>query len=345
LSVPTRLRVIDTAVSEHFAWCEAEGIARFLAQPIEAFDRFYGVILILDYAVNPPLSGLDPSPGLEEALAMLADGAASAFQHVSLQDDLTRMDGDLRNVQRLVERAEREAVLFELSRSAANALSEATDGLLDDLPELEEPVPEDEYRRRMARITVKLRRVRELIDEFRSLTSQSPARLRNVDLNDVIHAAAEEIRQGSGSAPATVSLRLQGDLPPLLLDPDKIREVLVALVEHGVSGTEERHATVSTRLQNEEAVVEVKVPDRSLPGGILESLFLPFAAADPGAPRHGLSLADQIVNEHGGQLRAKSEPGGGLLYWLSLPVGQNQDRRGRRADRRGRERRRDGLVD
>lgn len=345
LAVPTPLRVTDTAASPHFAWCGAEGIGRFLARPLEAYDRVYGVILVVDYSVNPPLSGLDPSPGLEDAVAMLADGAASAFHQISLHEDLTRLDGDLRSAQRLVERAERESVLFELSRGAANALTDATEGLLSDLPEVEEPVPEDEYRARMARMTVKLRRVGELLDEFRSLTSQSPARLRNVDLGDVIYAAVEELRQAPGAHPANVSLRLQGDMPALLLDPDKIREVLVALVEHGVSGTEERHATISTRLQNEEAIVEVRVPDRSLPGGILESLFLPFAAADPAVPRHGLSLADQIVNEHGGQLRAKSDPEGGLLYWLSLPVGDNQDRRNRRADRRGRERRRDPLTD
>jgi nitrogen-specific signal transduction histidine kinase len=70
------------------------------------------------------------------------------------------------------------------------------------------------------------------------------------------------------------------------------------------------------------------------PGELLEQVFVPFASQRPGGPAVGLGVAQQIVREHGGEIRVRSDGEWGTVFSLSLPVHENQDRRRAEADRR-----------
>jgi len=334
-SGPGPVIVLDTRESKHFAWCASHGIERFMAHTLEAFDQRFGVLLLVDFQRPAPLVSDAIVPGVAEAAGIMATATTAALSRIDRQDVVARLNGELRNVERLLDRAEREAAHFDLCQRAAEELQASIGDLRTLLPQIEEPLPEVEYVSRMGDLQCRTFRASEVLEELIILTSEPPPRLTLSSLNDVIHSAVEQLRSTPGGYGANVSLRLQGDLPPMLLDQDKIRRALTAVLGHGLAGTENREAVVTSRAQKGEAIVELRVPDRDVPGGVLESLFAPFVPAEEYGSRSGLSLADQIVGEHGGQLRARSEPGEGLLYWLSLPVTQNQDRRQKRGDRRG----------
>lgn len=319
--VPQRVMVTGTAGSPHFAWCHTEGIERFLAYPLTAYDRFFGVLVLLDYATHAALSGERPAPGVDDAAAVCASAAAKALYQVDLQDQVTRLRAEVRSAERLAEQGRRDAAHLDLARQAAQALEEA-------LRELRAAGPTEG-----SSGAASTSRALEILEELSLLTAFPPSRLRLTDLNDVVCAAVEAVRQAEGP-PSSVSLRLQGDLPKLLLDGDRIRRVLATLLEHGLSGTDERQATVTSRAAGSEVVVEIRVPRRRVVAGILDTLFLPFLPHDPSAPKGSLPLADQIVNEHGGQLRARSDGKEGLFFALSLPVSGNEERRARKRDRR-----------
>lgn len=317
--------VSDTSASERFGWCREEGIGRFIAEPIQAYDRFYGFIIVTDFRAGAP--GLDgqPVPGTKEVIRVLASATALAMFQGQLESARLELDGDLQDAVRAVDRHERVVARFDLCRDATIALHDA----LDELAGVPDADPD---------VASRVERALDVLGELDRLVSEPPPRLRLTNLNAILDATAEEVRSDMGREPASISLRLQGDLPELLLDEAKIRRVLATVIEHGLSGTEERQAIVTTRTQKGEVVVEIRIPDRIAPGGILDGLFMPFVESEGGGSN--LSLADQIVREHGGQLRAKSMPGEGLLYWLSLPIDENEERRSKRADRRaGRDRR------
>jgi two-component system sensor histidine kinase TctE len=92
---------------------------------------------------------------------------------------------------------------------------------------------------------------------------------------------------------------------------------------------------VESRTVRDHAVVEISFDARRDPGALLEQLFVPFA---PGAvSAHaglGLAVADQIVREHGGEIRVRSDADWGASVMLTLPIRSNGDRRSAGPDRR-----------
>ena len=91
---------------------------------------------------------------------------------------------------------------------------------------------------------------------------------------------------------------------------------------------------IETRRAGTSVVLDV-VHDRTQQAGdALEQLFAPFGAASPAGAALGLSVAQQIVREHGGEIRVKSEDEWSSVFSVTLPVLDNQDRR-RARDRRG----------
>ncbi len=342
-ATPASISVSRTDTSTHFGYCDDAGISRVLVEPFSAYDAVHGCIVVIDYAAGMPFLGAEPVPGVREALTTAANVAATALHQVRLQDRVAGLERDLHDHRRRVERLERDGARFDLCKAAASALEECLTPLDEELPGVTAATSDTEADARSSAVRRRMDRAIELLEEFAALTRSEPARLRLSDINDVVYEATETLRDAEPGRPAAdVSLRLQGDLPPLLLDVARIRTVLVTLLRHGLSGVDDGEAIVTTRLQSKEVVVELRIPGRRVAGGILESLFRPFGPGEPGSADHGLSLADQIVNEHGGQLRARSESGDGLLYWLSLPIAENPERRARRTDRRGRERRNGG---
>jgi signal transduction histidine kinase len=329
------LRVLSTRRSESFRWCHAEGISRFLARPILSRDRLFGALIAVDFRLRPPLFGSGPEPGAEEALALAVQAAAAAFHEIAQREALSRQAEEARAQRRLAERHEHDAANLELCRRASRALAGELAGLADALGGAGAAAPGDRSAEPTDALQSRLARALDILDEIDALADQGPARLRVASLNDVIAEVVERFRSGAGGTRAEISLRADGDIPRLLLDTDRIRDLITNLIDHGLSGTEERRGEITTRLQKGQVVAELRFPGRSAPGGAIESLFAPFGLDDATGFSLGLSLADQLVREHGGQLRVRSEPGEGLSYWLSLPVRENQERRRRRPDRRG----------
>jgi nitrogen-specific signal transduction histidine kinase len=129
--------------------------------------------------------------------------------------------------------------------------------------------------------------------------------------------------------------KLAPDLPTLLLDAARIRRVVANIVACALEAVPTGgRMRVETRRAGVNVVLDV-VHDRTRQAGdALEHLFAPFGAASASGSALGLSVAQQIVREHGGEIRVRSEDEWSSVFSVTLPVLDNQDRR-RARDRRG----------
>lgn len=114
----------------------------------------------------------------------------------------------------------------------------------------------------------------------------------------------------------------EADLPPVLVDHDRILEVLGHLVANALKFTPS--GCVVVRAEHHPDGVRVAVADTG-PGiapGSLPFVFDRFyrdpenRAAGPGL---GLTIARGIVEAHGGTMGVESEPGRGSTFWFTLP--------------------------
>ena len=112
----------------------------------------------------------------------------------------------------------------------------------------------------------------------------------------------------------------------LRADPDQILQVLVNLLQNGVEAcaTPAAHgATVSIAVRRGGGQVVFTVQDAGpgLQGSDPDQIFRPFFSTKHQGTGLGLSVARQIVEQHGGTLELRERAEGGVIATVTLPEG------------------------
>jgi len=176
-------------------------------------------------------------------------------------------------------------------------------------------------------ILEEVRQLSRLIDDLRTLSlSESGALALNLEPTDLELLASEvaaAYRPQAQEQGITVSLEFPSELPPLELDPVRIREVLVNLLtnalRHTPAGGKVRIAANSDPARR---LAEVTVTDSG--SGIrpeaLPHIFERFYKSDGSSGSGlGLTIAKSLVTAHGGEIEAESAPGAGTTVRFTLP--------------------------
>jgi len=162
-----------------------------------------------------------------------------------------------------------------------------------------------------------IRRLREFIR--RGETERSAA-----DLNRIVREASALGLVGAREAGIMVRFHLARDLPPVLIDPIQIQQVVLNLVRNSVDALPqvERRELVIGSAQAQDGFLEVTVRDTGpgLAGEVWERLFEPFVTTKANGMGIGLSISRSIIEAHGGRLWAEPNPDGGVCFRFTVPV-------------------------
>ena len=152
-----------------------------------------------------------------------------------------------------------------------------------------------------------------------------------IDLRDIVAdavGATSQIFKGSRVA-------LQADLPPVLptvsADRDRVMQVMLNLLSNAVKFSPSDVGEVRVRVAAEANCVRVDVQDNGV--GISPehqvAIFEKFRQVGdtltqkPAGTGLGLAICRQIVTRLGGRLWVKSEPGGGSVFSVTLPLARH----------------------
>jgi signal transduction histidine kinase len=178
-------------------------------------------------------------------------------------------------------------------------------------------------------------RLERLLAEHRQFASLSRPRLALESVNQILVGTLTALSDGMVKRRVRLLKKLAPDVPSLLLDAEKIRQVVRNMLEHALEAVPQGgRVKVETRKSQGYVVVEIASDAPPLSGDMLEQLFVPFATSRKGGDPVGLALAQQVVQSHGGEIRVRSEGDWGVIFSFTLPVVENADRRAR-SDRRG----------
>ncbi|WP_457637591.1 ATP-binding protein [Oceanithermus sp.] len=122
-------------------------------------------------------------------------------------------------------------------------------------------------------------------------------------------------------------LRVSEPLPCVSFDAERIRSVIVNLVENAAKYSP-AGSTIELRIDPCPAGVRFAVYDEGpgVPGELSERVFEPFfrAESSTGGTGLGLAIARSIVRAHGGEIGIGRE-GGRTVVWFTLPKGDCDD--------------------
>jgi two-component system sensor histidine kinase HydH len=115
----------------------------------------------------------------------------------------------------------------------------------------------------------------------------------------------------------------------LSADPDQILQVLVNLLQNAIEataglpeGAPRDPVVIRARRASGQVILSVQDAGVGLPVGGAEQIFLPFYSGKRQGTGLGLSVARQIVEQHGGVLEVLPRKEGGVLATATLPEGK-----------------------
>jgi signal transduction histidine kinase len=175
----------------------------------------------------------------------------------------------------------------------------------------------------------RLRRMVEgLLDLARQDPGLRPLERATLDLRAVLAAQVEKFGLRAQAAGVTLNADLPPTLPALVGDGDRLAQVFGNLLDNALKHTP-AGGSVTLSAAAVPAGVEIVVADSGsgIPAADLPRIFERFYQVDKARVRAGsggvglgLAISREIVDAHGGILRAASEVGKGSRFTVTLPV-------------------------
>ncbi|MDP9370028.1 MAG: PAS domain S-box protein [Chloroflexota bacterium] len=174
----------------------------------------------------------------------------------------------------------------------------------------------------------------DLLDVSRIRLGQLPLRPRQIDFGGLVREVAQRIGVGLGDRHPLV-LVLPDQLPPMVIDPDRIEQVLTNLLDNAAKyspGGGPIHLVVEADEAGEGILVTVRDTGIGLPAAAAEAIFEPFGRAENAIQQNlpglglGLYICRSIAERHGGRIWAESAGDGqGTAMRLWLPIQGPED--------------------
>jgi two-component system phosphate regulon sensor histidine kinase PhoR len=167
--------------------------------------------------------------------------------------------------------------------------------------------------------------VQELLELSRIESGQAPLRLFPSALAPLITPAVERLRPQAARADITLTVVLPDELPQIMVDADRIRQVVINLVHNAIKFTPPGgFVTVTARAVRDGIVVSVADTGIGIPAEDLSRIFERFYKADRarsgGGTGLGLAIAKHTIQAHNGRLWVESTEGKGSTFSFTLPL-------------------------
>ncbi len=172
-----------------------------------------------------------------------------------------------------------------------------------------------------------VRLLNDLLDLARSDAGRLTIKPVPTETRALIADAVRTMRGQTEAAGQVISEEVEEGLPEIVVDPDRIRQVLVNLLTNAHEYCPER-ASIRVAATRVGAEVKISVTDDGpgIPEEQLAHIFERFTRGDAGLTQRvggtglGLAISKSLVELHGGRIEAESEPGEGSSFHMLLPA-------------------------
>jgi signal transduction histidine kinase len=145
----------------------------------------------------------------------------------------------------------------------------------------------------------------------------------HIDIGELARATTEQFRPRLEADGIELHLNA-ADGVVASADREKLRGVIINLIENAVDALQERSASrrlsLAVSTANGTATVQVTDNGPGVPPDVLARLFEPFFSLKAKGTGLGLAIAKRTIEAHGGHIEASSIPGAEMTLRISLPL-------------------------
>jgi Na+/proline symporter/nitrogen-specific signal transduction histidine kinase len=171
------------------------------------------------------------------------------------------------------------------------------------------------------------RLVNQVLDMAKIESGHADWHCEQVDMRALVNQAVSTTAEMFHERQAVVQVTLPDQAPPLMVDPDRVMQVLLNLLSNAAKFVPSSGGRVDVGLEVDDTGVTVSVQDNG-PGVAVAQQAVIFdrfrqggdSANRPQGTGLGLPISRQIVEHFGGRLWLESDPGQGGCFRFFLPV-------------------------
>jgi signal transduction histidine kinase len=175
-------------------------------------------------------------------------------------------------------------------------------------------------------ITGEVVRVERIVRHFLEFSRPPALRLSRQDPAAIIDKTFQLFHHWSEQNNVCLAREADGELPPVLADPEQLQQVLLNLLGNAADATGRGgRISLSTTVQNEATgqpmlVVRVRDTGPGVPAELRDRIFEPFFTTKAGGTGLGLCVSAQIMVGHKGRLVLESSNQRGTTFAFSIPL-------------------------
>jgi signal transduction histidine kinase len=171
-------------------------------------------------------------------------------------------------------------------------------------------------------------RIKEIVYSLRSFSRLDEAELKSVLLEDGLNDTLAILNhQTKGRIKVIKDYQLN---EPVICFAGQVNQVFMNIIYNGIQAISgEGTLTITTRKEDEWAVVTIEDSGAGIPQDIIDKIFDPFFTTKKigEGTGLGLSISYGIIEKHGGRIEVKSEEGKGTRFTISLKLNPGIERR------------------
>jgi len=219
-------------------------------------------------------------------------------------------------------RAEHLATLGELAAGLAHEIRNPLAGIAGVVDIMGRELPANSPSRAViGDVHREVLRIQAILNDLLSYARPRPPAFHAVDLNTTVEQAVVLARQQVLTKPIQVNFESNAKLPPIEHDPALIQQVVLNIALNGIQAISGPGLVSLSLVQNHDDVaIVIADTGRGISAEALPRIFKPFFTTRSEGTGLGLSLANGIVQSHGGHIDVTSTPGKGTSFKVWLPV-------------------------
>lgn len=171
------------------------------------------------------------------------------------------------------------------------------------------------------------RLINDLLDLSMLEAEQAEMHFKELDIQPVIKQVISILHPVAQKSNVKVTFRKVKNIPLLMFDEDRIKQVLLNLIHNAIKySPEDEKVTIRVRKLKRE--VEIGISDKGcgIPKNHQKRIFERFYRIEKSTKGKktgrglGLAIAQQIVETHGGTIGVRSNKGEGSTFYIKLPT-------------------------
>ena len=165
-------------------------------------------------------------------------------------------------------------------------------------------------------------RLNRVVSELLELVRPAHLNYQPVDINALIHHSLQLVSQDAQSRGIELQFTPRPELTSIKADPDRLNQVLLNLYLNAMQaiGRDGVIHVSASEADRQRVKIVVKDSGKGMSDEELQAIFTPYFTTKADGTGLGLAVVQNIIEQHGGTIRAESQPGAGAIFTLWLPV-------------------------